>query len=142
MAEGTRKPSAILIALPPHLSLALCNCINPTVSQVKSTETTNQKNAVLKKKIMYHYGDNKHSPPQEYVRNAVLSVGRDTGDKCSRHSHHRKQLRCPTLWLWQTWGIKLKLIAQRSDKEFIMDSSQIPTLLCPQSFTGFAMDDY
>lgn len=34
LAEGKREPSAILIALPPHLSLALCNCTNPTVSQV------------------------------------------------------------------------------------------------------------
>lgn len=34
LAEDTGEPSAILIASPPHLSLALCNCINPTVPQV------------------------------------------------------------------------------------------------------------
>lgn len=45
--------------------------------------------------ITYHYDYIKHSPPQEYNRNAVLSVGRDTGDKRSKKlsQNHR------TVWV-------------------------------------------
>lgn len=91
---------------------------------------------------MYHYDLIKHSPPQEYKRSAILSVGHDTGDECSKRLSLQDQMMLPYP-LALTWGIMPKLVTQRSDKgESITDSSQISTLLYAQSFPGFSMDDY
>lgn len=59
------------------------NTIVPQV-KVNPAETTNQKNKEFRGGIMYHYDPIKHSPPQDYNRSAILSVGSYAGDEHSK----------------------------------------------------------
>lgn len=136
-----------------HFSSIASPSVRDTVQLYKSNSSMNYslklillrqqiRKTEFRGRIMYHYDLIKHSPPQEYKRSAILSVGHDTGDECSKRLSLQDQTMLPYP-LALTWGIMPKLVTQRSDKgESITDSSQISTLLYAQSFPGFSMDDY